>query len=115
MAIDSRIDQATTGNPCFDAAELIAPQPLNETPADSRQVGGQHYRDMTVQPWVVMETVLTPAEFIGFLKGSVIKYSMRQGRKGADDAQKALHHKQKLQEFLLANDLSRSQQKKNDA
>ena len=68
--------------------------------ADDKQVGGTHYKDMTVQPWAVMESVLTHEEFIGFLKGNVIKYSMRQGKKdgSTDDAEKALHYLQKLKE-----------------
>ena len=42
--------------------------------ADDHQVGGQHYKEMTVQPWAVMEAVLEFDEFVGFLKGNVIKY-----------------------------------------
>lgn len=68
--------------------------------ADDIQIGGTHYKDMPVQPWEVMEAVLTYEEFIGFLKGNVIKYSMRQGKKdGSDDAQKAMHYMQKLNEM----------------
>jgi hypothetical protein len=67
--------------------------------ADDIQVGGTHYKDMPVQPWEVMEAVLTREEFIGFLKGNFIKYSMRQGRKeGSDDGAKAMHYLQKLNE-----------------
>ena len=67
--------------------------------ADDTQVGGTHYKDMPVQPWTVMEAVLSHEEFIGFLKGNVIKYSMRQGRKdGSDDAGKAQHYLDKLNE-----------------
>jgi hypothetical protein len=64
------------------------------------QYGGSHYKEMPVQPWDVMEAVLTHTEFIGFLKGNIIKYSMRQGKKGdADlDAQKAKHYMTKLRE-----------------
>lgn len=72
----------------------------NGTTADDLQVGGQHYKDMGIQPWAVMEAVLTPAEFIGFLKGNVIKYAMRQGKKDSDDANKARHYALKLQEFV---------------
>lgn len=69
--------------------------------ADARQVSGNHYKDMPVQPWSVMESVLTKEEFIGFLKGNIIKYSMRAGRKeGSDDAGKAQHYQQKLDEVL---------------
>ena len=66
---------------------------------DETQVGGSHYKDMPVQPWTVMEAVLTRDEFVGFLKGNIIKYSMRQGRKdGSDDANKALHYAEKLKQ-----------------
>lgn len=70
------------------------------TTANDIQVGGQHYKTMPVQPWDVMESVLTPEEFMGFLKGNVIKYSMRAGRKeGSDDANKARHYMMKLEEI----------------
>jgi hypothetical protein len=46
----------------------------------------------------VMEAVLTHAEFVGFLKGNIIKYAMRQGRKDSDDAAKCKHYLQKLRE-----------------
>lgn len=68
--------------------------------ADDRQVGGSHYKDMPMQPWDVMQAVLTPEEFRGFLKASIIKYAMRAGRKdGSDDAGKAQHYRQKLAEI----------------
>jgi hypothetical protein len=48
-----------------------------------------------------MQAVLTRDEFLGFLKGNIIKYSMRAGRKnGSDDAGKARHYMQKLDEEL---------------
>jgi hypothetical protein len=68
--------------------------------ADNQQVGGTHYKDMAVEPWVVMQAVLTQEEFRGYLKGNVIKYSMRQGKKAdSDDAGKALHYIDKLKEI----------------
>ena len=72
---------------------------LNGTRADDLQVSGNHYKDMPIQPWHVMEAVLTHTEFVGFLKGNIIKYSLRAGRKdGSDDAGKARHYLQKLRE-----------------
>jgi hypothetical protein len=70
------------------------------TKADDIQIGGTHYKDMTVQPWEVMESLLTPEEFRGFLKGNIIKYAMRQGRKDSDDAGKLKHYQQKLREMF---------------
>ena len=67
--------------------------------ADGKQVGGTHYVKLGVPPWDVMEAVLTHAEFIGFLKGNIIKYSMRQGKKqDSDDEGKAKHYMEKLKE-----------------
>jgi hypothetical protein len=72
----------------------------NGTSADDVQVSGNHYKDMPIQPWHIMEAVLTTEEFIGFLKGNIIKYSLRAGRKdGSDDAGKAKHYMQKLKEM----------------
>ncbi len=66
--------------------------------ANDIQVGGTHYKDMPIQPWELMEAVLTPEEFAGFLKGNIIKYSLRQGKKDSDDAGKRQHYQQKLNE-----------------
>jgi len=72
---------------------------FNGTSADDLQISGSHYKEMPIQPWHVMESVLTREEFIGFLKGNIIKYSLRAGRKdGSDDAGKARHYMQKLKE-----------------
>lgn len=74
---------------------------IKHEPADSKQVGGQHYKTMDIQPWEVMEAVMTHTEFVGYLKGCILKYSMRQGRKveANDDADKARHYAQKLREI----------------
>lgn len=75
---------------------------LNRKSADAIQVGGEHYKTMVIEPWEVMRHVLTHEEFVGFLKGNIIKYGMRQGRKadGSDDGEKAKHYAQKLSEIL---------------
>ena len=68
--------------------------------ADTFQIGGDHYKDMAIEPWEVMQAVLTTEEFIGFLKGNVLKYSLRAGKKAGadDDAKKARHYALKLRE-----------------
>lgn len=67
--------------------------------ADDIQVGGTHYKDMPVQPWDVMASLLTPEELRGYMKGNIIKYAMRQGKKDSDDAGKLKHYQQKLKEL----------------
>ena len=73
--------------------------------ADSYQVAGDHYKTMPRQPWEVMAMELTTEEFVGYLKGNIIKYSMRDGKKpgAVDDAKKAEHYRVKLAEVLAAN------------
>lgn len=71
--------------------------------ADDRQVNGDHYKKMAVQPWELMEEVMTKSEFVGYLKGNMIKYALRAGHKpGSDDAAKYEHYKQKLHEYLAS-------------
>lgn len=69
--------------------------------ADDMQAGGNHYKDLAIQPWHLMEDVLTREEFIGYLKGNLIKYAMRQGKKDSPDAEKYKHYVMKLSEVLL--------------
>lgn len=82
-----------------DKMEIYKTMEEDQKKADDMQVGGSHYKDMAVQPWSVMESILTHEEFVGFLKGNIIKYSMRQGRKDSDDAGKLKHYQQKLVEI----------------
>jgi hypothetical protein len=92
----------------YDESARLRGQDKQPSPAickenvDSVQVGGTHYKDMAMQPWEVMEAMLTKEEFVGYLKGSIIKYVMRDGRKpGAnDDQNKAKHYIAKLKSIL---------------
>lgn len=77
-------------------------QPPETAPTNANQVGGTHYTDMAVQPWDVMAAILTPEEYIGFLKGNIIKYGMRQGKKaGTDDAAKCQHYMDHLSDCMV--------------
>ena len=70
---------------------------FNGTRADDLQVSGNHYKDMAIQPWELMESVLTHEEFVGYLKGNVIKYVSRwKDKGGVDDLRKAQHYLTKL-------------------
>lgn len=75
--------------------------------ADSYQVGGSHYKNMKISPWDYMASCLSEDEFVGYLRGNVIKYISRAGAKGdADDAlndlKKAMHYLEKLLEVVDA-------------
>lgn len=74
----------------------------NQT-ADATQVGGNHYNSKTIQPWHAMESWMTREEFIGYLRGNVIKYTARCNEKGGiEDLKKAQHYLSKLVEFIEA-------------
>ena len=73
--------------------------PVADGKADQQQVGGSHYKNMNVQPWVAMEAWMTPEQFAGFLRGHAIKYLARCDVKGGiADIKKARHYIDKLVE-----------------
>lgn len=62
----------------------------------------EHYIKSALQPIQVMQKLMTPEQFRGFLLGNVIKYRMRDGLKqGTDDKEKANQYAYWL--FLLKN------------
>jgi hypothetical protein len=71
---------------------------------NSTQVGGDHYMNMGVAPWDVIDT--WPAELqVGYHQGNALKYIMRAGDKGdaVQDLRKAEHCLAKLIEVLEAH------------
>lgn len=69
--------------------------------ANGVQIGGDHYMNMGVEPWDVVDS-WSLEERMGFFRGNALKYLMRMGSKGAalEDAQKARHYMDKLIETL---------------
>lgn len=61
--------------------------------ANERQVGGNHYKDLGVEPWDAMRAWSSHEEFLGFLKNNAVKYLARaQSRR---DIAKAHHYLEK--------------------
>lgn len=58
----------------------------------------QHYKSK-YQPIEVMQDAFTDAEFTGFLKGNIIKYALRMGKK--DDPAKEAHKILRYAEWLV--------------
>lgn len=71
--------------------------------AKDRQVGGEHYKRMAVQPWDVVDTWPVERQ-LGYYRGSAVKYVLRAGDKGSEleDLQKAQHYLEKTIEILAA-------------
>lgn len=57
---------------------------LDEVPVVPERYFDAHYGG-DVQPIELMQMILTPEQFIGFLMGNIIKYSMRCGKKDAPE------------------------------
>ena len=75
----------------------IPPKPDNDR-------NPSYYANMPVQPISVMRSILTPNEFIGYLKGNIIKYAMRAGKKeNTDDKAKFETYKKWLHKELQNN------------
>lgn len=85
-----------------NAHAIVNPQITDAvTQANRKQIGGDHYMNMGIQPWKAMECWMTPEEFRGFLKGNAIKYLARSNTKGgAMDVRKAGHYIEKLTEVM---------------
>jgi Protein of unknwon function (DUF3310) len=74
---------------------------MNTEKASERQISGTHYKDMTVQPWTVMRSVMTREEYTAYHIGTVLGYLMRHKAKGGEqDIRKAQHHLTELCEYF---------------
>lgn len=72
--------------------------------ANNTQIGGSHYKDLSVQPWDAMAAWMTPEEFLGYLRGNVIKYTARCWDKGGvEDLRKARHYLDKMIEVAQSH------------
>lgn len=69
---------------------------------DGTAAGAQHYQVGDKQPIEIMQDVMTPEEFCGYLRGNVIKYSLRMGHKDSKeiDAKKAAQYSKWLAQAL---------------
>jgi len=69
--------------------------------AKKRQVGGDHYKDMGIEPWDVVDTWPLEQQ-IGAHRLAALKYLMRMGSKdeAAQEIRKAAHVCEKLAEVL---------------
>lgn len=60
----------------------------------------KHYEELKVQPWEIMEKNFTNEEFVAYLKGNIIKYTLRDKGQALTDAEKIKHYAEKLIEVL---------------
>ena len=72
---------------CGESGDLMWEHTCKPTALD-KQEGGNHYKDMAIQP-----VEFITANNLGFLEGNVVKYICRHHAKnGAEDIKKAIHY-----------------------
>ena len=70
--------------------------------ADDGKYHDAHYAAMAgLEPIELMQLVLSREEFIGFLKGNIIKYTMRAGRKQGEAAEKDIAKAKRYKQWLM--------------
>lgn len=60
----------------------------------------KHYEELNIQPWEIMERNFTTEEFVAYLKGNIIKYTLRDKGQDLSDAEKIKHYAEKLIEVI---------------
>ena len=69
------------------ASEEVSKDTVVSTDTEGTPDKATHYKG-AVEPLEVMANIMTKEEFIGFLKGNIIKYSYRAGRKQGESGDK---------------------------
>ena len=86
MARQRKINDITPAE--WDAMAERGKETQAQYDALNKQVGGQHYASMKIQP-----VEFITANELGFLEGNVVKYICRHHAKnGAEDIKKAIHY-----------------------
>lgn len=71
------------------------------TTANETQVGGDHYKEKSIQPWDFIA-----ANQLGYFEGNIVKYVSRWKDKGGiNDLKKARHYLDKLIELEHNSDI----------
>lgn len=95
MAICTNCDHDNADHNDLGCKVMPCECPLNGAAKDT-QVGGSHYRETPIQPWLVVD-----AWGLDFYAGSALKYLYRAGRKGPklEDLKKLRHYVNKMIEL----------------
>ncbi len=71
-------------------------------PDDDGKYHDAHYANMAgLEPIEVMQLIMSREEFIGFLKGNIIKYTMRAGHKQGEAAEKDIAKAKRYKQWLM--------------
>lgn len=90
----------------------IVPVSYNETTVKEKETitegsaaSSNHYINDALQPIEIMQMTFSKEEFIGFLKGNIVKYSFRAGKKQGESSEKDMN---KVKQYKLWLDVVNS-------
>lgn len=83
---------------CHFTSKWEAYPPSQAAPSGTAEAAG-HYQVGSKQPIEIMQEVMTPEEFRGYLRGNIIKYALRLGHK--DEVSKEAQKIQQYSEWLV--------------
>ena len=68
---------------------------------DQKEKVREHYRNLEIEPFEIIEKNFTPEEQRGFYKGNILKYTLRDKGQNQKDAVKIQVYAEKLQDLEL--------------
>jgi hypothetical protein len=75
---------------------------IEDASAPNTKYYDEHYASMVgLEPIELMQLVLSLPEFVGFLKGNIIKYTLRAGKKQGEAAEKDAAKAKRYAEWLM--------------
>lgn len=75
-------------------------RPADEIPKRKEEYYDKHYLECVVEPIKVMEEQFTHEEFVGFLKGCILKYRLRMGLKDGEELTKEIAKLKRYTQWL---------------
>lgn len=81
---------------------MLEPYTTDHATNNQAKYYDEHYASMVgLEPIELMQIVLSYDEFIGFLKGNIIKYTLRAGKKQGEAAEKDAAKAKRYTEWLM--------------
>lgn len=83
------LESGSAINIVFQKNEMEYKEETEESTEETKEsTVDSHYKALAIEPLEVMRGMMTKIEYKGFLKGNIIKYSIRQGNKKGESAEK---------------------------
>lgn len=96
------LDGSESAMVSFLGYNMLEPYTPNHATNNQAKHYDEHYASMVgLEPIELMQLVLSLSEFVGFLKGNIIKYTLRAGKKQGEAAEKDAAKAKRYIEWLM--------------